>query len=254
LVTYINFDMLLTGYRLMALHADAAPVKFGRAETGSRPKGLDKMKATSILVSFIATCCCAAAADEPVTYVHGRDVRWNGVCVQVPSRFQQIGSFDFTLSHSAGRRTIFAEKSGATVTSMVAVQAEHMTDQTDRYRYPLQPGIAVASVALKVNALAASATLSARRSPQGETALTMQFLGSHGLEAPDEWLVVRYATYDAPGENEFLVFYMEPLDTNTLDLAAVGPSDLLEFPKAFDHVRQQAASILTFSPCKAQHA
>lgn len=62
---------------------------------------------------------------------------------------------------------------------------------------------------------------------------------------------IRYATYDASGKNEFLVFYMEPSETNTLDLAAVGPSDLPEFTKSFDRMRQRTDAILRFSDCES---
>jgi hypothetical protein len=210
-----------------------------------------QMKAALTFLFCIILSRNAAAADQPVTYIHGMDVRWNQVCLRIPDRFQPIGAFDFALSHSAGTRTVFADKNGTAVTSMVVVQTEHMTSQADKYQYPLQPGIQVAGIPLKINSFAASDTLSARRSPNAETALTMQFLAQHALRAPDQWLRVRYATYDASGKNEFLVFYMEPLDTNTLDLAAVGPSDLAAFPKAFDRIRQRAASILTFSACES---
>ena len=187
-----------------------------------------------------------------VTYVHGGDVRWNQICLRIPDRFQPIGAFDFALSRSAGTRTIFAEKNGTAVTSMVVVQTEHMTTTVDKYLYRLQPGIVVAGVLLKVNTFAASDILSARRSPDAESALTMRFLSQYGLHAPDEWLEVRYATYDASGKNEFLVFYMEPLDTNVLDLTAVGPSDLAEFTKAFDQIRQRAGAALSFSSCESK--
>jgi hypothetical protein len=160
-----------------------------------------------------------------------------------------VGSFDFTLPHSAGTRTVFVDKRGNAVSAMVVVQTEHMTTAGDRYDYPLQPGVEVGGVRLKVNAFAAADSLNVRRSPNAETALTDQFLANHGLTAPDEWLKVRYATYDAAGKNEFLVFYMEPLDTATLDLAAVGPSDLTAFATAFDRIRQRAGTILTFTAC-----
>jgi hypothetical protein len=160
-----------------------------------------------------------------------------------------VGAFDFTLPNSAGTRTVFVDKQGNVVSAMVVVQTEHMTTQGDRYDYPLQPGVEVGGVRLKVNAFAAADSLNIRRSPNAETALTDQFLANHGLSAPDEWLKVRYATYDAAGKNEFLVFYMEPLDTATLDLAAVGPSDLTAFASAFDRVRERAAAILTFMAC-----
>jgi len=203
----------------------------------------------------LATICCAglcyttAAANQPVSYVHGRDVRWNSVCLTVPNRYQPIGAFDFTLEHSAGTRTVFVEERGNAVGGMLVIQTEHMTTASDRYDYPLQPGIETAGVRLKINAFAAADSLNVRRSPNAETALTDRFLANHGLSMPDEWLKVRYATYDAGGRNEFLVFYMEPLDTATLDLAAVGPSDFTAFATAFDRVRQRAATILNFTAC-----
>jgi hypothetical protein len=207
------------------------------------------MKWSLALLFCVGLCCAIVAADQPVTSVHGRDVRWNGVCLAVPNRFQPMGSFDFTLPQSAGARTVFVEERGNAVSVMVVVQTEHMTSASDRYDYPLQPGVEVGGVRLKINAFAAADSLNVRRSPNAETALTDQFLVNHGLSAPDEWLKVRYATYDAAGKNEFLVFYMEPLDTATLDLAAVGPSDLTAFATAFDRVRQRAGTILTFTAC-----
>jgi hypothetical protein len=198
---------------------------------------------------FAVLCCATVAADPPGTFVHGRDVRWNSICLTVPDRFQPVGAFDFTLPQSAGTRTVFVERRGKAAAAMVVVQTEHMTAASDRYDYPLQPGVEVAGVPLKINAFAASDSLNVRRSPNAETALTDQFLANHGLSVPDEWLKVRYATYDAAGKNEFLVFYMEPLDTATLDLAAVGPSDLGAFATAFDRVRERAGAVLTFTAC-----
>jgi hypothetical protein len=207
------------------------------------------MKLILPLIVLVALCDGRVTADEPLTYVQGAKVRWNQVCLTVPNRFQSIGAFDFTLPESAGTRTVFAEKSGDNVMAMVVVQAEHMTTSADKYDYALRPGILVAGVPMKINAFAASDTLSARRSPNAETDLTMHFLQTKSLRAPDQWLKVRYATYDAGGRNEFLVFYMEPLDLNSLDLAAVGPSDLEGFSAAFAAARDRAAKSLQFSPC-----
>ena len=160
-----------------------------------------------------------------------------------------MGSFNFKLHNSAGTRTIFLAAKGATVTAMVVVQTEAMTTQADRYVYPLQPGIKVAGTLLRVNAFAASDLLSARRSPNAEADLTMQFLAHRGIGLPDEWLNVRFATHDATGSNEFLVFYREPLDTDALDLTAIGPADLPLFATAFDDVRRRAEAALTFTAC-----
>lgn len=208
------------------------------------------MKIALTFLFWIAAGCNVSAADGPVTYIRGNSVRWDRVCLQIPDRFAPIGALDFTLPRSAGTRTIFVDTSGKAVLSMVAVQTEHMTNQADKYEYPLLPGIQVDGIPFKVNAFAASDTLNARSSPHAETALTMQFLAQHGFQAPDEWLKVRYATYDSSGRNEFLLFYMEPLDTTALDLAAVGPSDLIELTKAFDRVRQRAGANLKFSDCE----
>ena len=181
--------------------------------------------------------------------MHGHAVRWGSICLTVPNRYASIGTFDFSLAESAGSRFIFAEKNDDTVGAMVVVQIEHMTSGNDIYRYRLRPGIEVAGVALKTNVFAASNALAELQSPNSESALTTRFIRAKNFRQPDQWLTVRYATYDAAGKNEFLVFYREPLDTDTLDLGTIGPSDLPGFAEAFDAVGARARSIVRFLRC-----
>lgn len=126
---------------------------------------------------------------------------------------------------------------------------EEMLDARDSYRYALTPGVAAGTSRFKVNLLAWSDALAALEAPNGETALTARFLSQAGFKPPDQWLVARYATYDAEGRDELLVFYMEPLDRARLDLGMVGPSDLPEFESAFERVRTSSYSVVGLRGC-----
>jgi hypothetical protein len=203
-----------------------------------------------VIASFLVLANANAALAAPIgASIQGRNVRWTRICLSVPESFQPLGTFNFTLPQSAGSRTIFAQLNDKAVTDMIVVQAEHMLSPSDSYRYPLRPGIQVAAVPFKVNVFASSNTLGALQAPTAETALTASFLSKLGLRTPDQWLVVRYATYDATGQNEFLLFYMEPLDLDTLNLALIGPGDLPELTKAFDRIRKRGDAIVSLSGC-----
>jgi hypothetical protein len=197
-------------------------------------------------VALLLTSSPALAA-PPV--LHGQIAQWRQICLDASDAFQPLGTFNFTLPQSAGYRTIFAQTHERTITAMIVVQEEHMLAPSDSYRYPLQPGVSVGAVPFRVNVFAESNALGALQAPHAETALTAQYLAKREFRVADQWLAVRYATYDSSGKNEFLVFYMEPLDTDTLDLSMVGPGDLPAFTSAFAGIRARADAAVKLRAC-----
>ena len=220
-------------------------------EAKRRPQERGMNRATLVLFAM-AVALLGADRSADSTHIEGQHVRWTAdrsVCLDVPASIPYVGNVPFSLPESAGVRYIFAQRRGQSIAQMVIIQSEHMASDNDKYRYLLKPGIDVGGVAFKTNVFAFSNALGKLEQPNTEGVATMRYLTSKGFRVPDQFVAVRYATHDAAGKQEFLVFYMQPADPSSIDLADVGPGDLPVFASVFRAAREQADKVIRMHVC-----
>jgi hypothetical protein len=210
------------------------------------------MNRTTLFPLVMVVALLGADRQVDSTRVDGQHVRWSAdrsICLDVPASIPYVGEVPFSLTESSGVRYIFAQRRGQSIAQMVIIQSEHMTTDNDKYRYLLTPGIDVAGVAFKTNVFVFSNDLGKLEYPNSEAVATVRYLTSKGFRVPDQFVAVRYATHDAVGKREFLVFHMQPADPSALDLADVGLGDLPAFASAFRAARERADKVVSMRVC-----
>ena len=183
------------------------------------------------------------AALTPMTLVSGH-------CISIPAGYELLGTHPFTLSVSAGTRTLYGVRaSDGTLQKLIILQNETIdAGNATRYVYPLKPSYELAGLTFKATTFALSPVIEQHDSRNDEAAATEAFLRTHGLRQPDVWVVRRYAWHDDAGTLERIVFYMEAAGPDTT-LQFFGPSDIPAWTQAFEQVDADARDALHASSC-----
>ena len=151
-----------------------------------------------------------------------------------------VGSHPFRIGAIAeGERHVFAEAAGGRVRRLLVLQFESILPaSTEEYRYRITNPVTLGGVPYRHSVHFYRTSDSIRESPDGELALTVEFLRRHGLTLPDEQAMDRYArVIGADRRHELLIFYHESLEDwgkgRVADLAVDGTPR----PEAADLVR-----------------
>lgn len=132
--------------------------------------------------------------------------------VQVAEEFAYLGKFEFTLKAMAyGERHVFVDEHEGKVQRLFIFQFEgFLPDNANTYNYDFSQAEAMAGYRVRHNTWAYSNEQSQRESPQGEGALTAQFIRSKGLELEDELMMSRFVlVVDEARRHELILFYLE---------------------------------------------
>lgn len=132
--------------------------------------------------------------------------------VQVADEFTYLGKFEFTLKEMAyGERHVFVDESDGKVQRLFIFQFEgFLPDNEYTYNYDFTGAEVMAGHPVRQNTWAYSNEQAQRESPQGEAALTVQFIRSKGLELEDELMMSRFVMVaDEARRHELILFYLE---------------------------------------------
>jgi hypothetical protein len=185
-------------------------------------------KTGATLLVLLATAGCTTAPGHrtnqpsPAPVARARGMR-NGVFVSEalpPLRLTTapglvyVGSHPFRIGAIAeGERHLFAEAAGGGVRRLLVLQFESILPaSTEEYRYRITNPVTLGGVPYRHSVHFYRTSESLRESPEGELALTVEFLRRHGLTLPDEQAMDRYArVVGADRRHELLIFYHESL-------------------------------------------
>ena len=126
-----------------------------------------------------------------------------------------LGSHPFRIGAIAeGERHVFAEASSGRVRRLLVLQFENILPaSTEEYRYRITNPVTLGGVRYRHSVHFYRVSDSLRESPDGELALTVEFLRRRGLTLPDEQAMDRYArVVGAERKHELLIFYHESLE------------------------------------------
>jgi hypothetical protein len=126
-----------------------------------------------------------------------------------------LGSHPFRIGAIAeGERHVFAEASSGRVRRLLVLQFESILPaSTEEYRYRITNPVTLGGVPYRHSVHFYRTSESLRENPDGELALTVEFLRRNGLTLPDEQAMDRYArVVGADRRHELLIFYHESLE------------------------------------------
>ena len=151
-----------------------------------------------------------------------------------------LGAHPFRIGSIAeGERHVFADAADGRVRRLLVLQFEGiLPTSTEEYRYRITNPVALGGIPYRHSVHLYRVSDSLRESPEGELALTVEFLRRRGLTLPDEQAMARYARVIGEDRtHELLIFYYE-------DLAGWGKGGLAEL--AVDEgFRPEAAPLAT---------
>ncbi len=129
--------------------------------------------------------------------------------------FEYIGMFDFRLGDVAdGQRWIFVEFDRDMAKRLFIVQFEFILPKSDvTYNYSFSNAMDLGGFKFRQNPYAYSNKQAAATNPNGEAALTTQFLYDYAVTVSDEWMMSRYVMVpDEVRKHEMILFYVEMLE------------------------------------------
>jgi hypothetical protein len=125
-----------------------------------------------------------------------------------------LGSHPFRIGAIAqGERHVFADTANGVVRRLLVLQFESILPKsTEVYRYRITNPVELGGVPYRHSVHFYRISDSLREAPDGELALTVDFLRQRGLTLPDEQAMSRYArVIGADRKHELLIFYHESL-------------------------------------------
>ena len=178
---------------------------------------LRTMAALVLSVAVAATYARAQTVDRdnPQRFVKGRvlvSTKLPDIRVKLSKAFRYIGKLDFTIPDVAkGERYIFAETQGRKIKRLFIAQFEAiLPESTVTYNYSFKDALTLGSHKFRQNTFAYSNRESKQENPQGEGALTADFLTKKGYVLEDELMMSRFVTVpDAERKHELILFYVE---------------------------------------------
>lgn len=132
--------------------------------------------------------------------------------VRVSEAFHYLGTFDFTIPEiAAGERYIFAETHGHKINRLFIAQFEAILPQsTITYNYRFDDALTLGTHKFRQNTYAYSNGAARQENPQGEAALTADFLSKRNYHLQDELMMSRFVTVpDQERKHELILFYIE---------------------------------------------
>ncbi len=142
--------------------------------------------------------------------------------VSVGKEFKYLGRFPFKIRDvAAGERFVFADSENCRIKRLFIAQFEGFYPHIDNYyRYSFSDALTFGSHKFRHNPYAFSNKESIENNPNGESALTEEFLGEKGFTLEDELMMYRYITVpDKEKKHEMILFYLENVSDTKHTLA-----------------------------------
>lgn len=175
------------------------------------------IQVTSIIIflSYFQIATAGQYGDDPQRY--GKDnslfsATLPEIRIDLDNQFMYLGKIDFTIDTiAAGERYIFIDTSGNKVTRMFVAQFEgFLPSNSEIYRYSFKDPLIMGKHKFKQFTFAFSNREAKEYKPDGEAALTYQFIQSKGYDVEDQLMVSRFVTVpDEEKRHELILFYIE---------------------------------------------
>ena len=178
------------------------------------------MKNISLLLNLIILSilsCQKGIPDEEIQdrYVEGQTLISKNlpeIKISIDRSFVYVGKFDFKIRNvAAGERFVFVESEDNKIKRMFIAQFEGFLPSIDDfYRYNMENASQLGNHKFRQNTYAYSNLKSIAENPEGEAALTFNFLKDKGFTLEDEWMMSRFVTVTGVDKkHELILFYLE---------------------------------------------
>lgn len=138
------------------------------------------------------------------------------------------GSFPFKINDiAAGERYVFAESNGKKIKRAVIAQFEgFLPESSEIYRYSFANAISIGTHKFNHSTFVFTNAEAAKENPEGEAALTAEFLKKKGFEIPEGWIVSRFLTLgDESRKHELILFYQEDVQSTDRKIEELNSSE-----------------------------